>query len=230
MDADRNSSRRPATATRPATSRAARHARQPQGRAAHRHASALPSWEAAAPVAPVDERHVPAMTVTQQPVEDRLVRGDGPWFTRGDAELDERHQPPMCPAPLGVHVDAEPAVVTLPGEKCPDGDPSRTCVASSEASSPSRSRAPASGCPARTMPGGARWHAPASSRSSPSPRRWCRDQTVRSTRPALESGTAPTIIAGQHPAGTGRPRTSAIYFAGKVFWPPVNVGDPHVYL
>ena len=60
------------------------------------------------------------MALSGEPGEDGLRRRETARLARGDAELDERYQPPVGAAPFRVHVDPEAAVRALAGEQVAD--------------------------------------------------------------------------------------------------------------
>ena len=77
----------------------------------------VPLLRAAPPDEPVDRRDPAPVALPGQPREHGLGRGDAAGLAGGDAELDERDEPPVRAAPLGVDVDAEAAVGLLPREQ-----------------------------------------------------------------------------------------------------------------
>jgi hypothetical protein len=68
---------------------------------------------ATAPRQAVDHLDPVAMTLAGEPGEDGLHCREAARLAGLNAELHERHQPPVSPAPFRVDVDAEPAVSTL---------------------------------------------------------------------------------------------------------------------
>ena len=60
------------------------------------------------------------MALPRQPREHVLGRGDAARLAGGNAELDERDEPPVRAAPLAVGVHAEATVGALPRQERPD--------------------------------------------------------------------------------------------------------------
>ena len=79
----------------------------------------VPLLRAAPPDEPVDRLDPAPVALPGQPREHGLGRGDAAGLAGRDAELDERDEPPVRAAPLGVDVDAETAVGLLTREERP---------------------------------------------------------------------------------------------------------------